>query len=689
MKPTNYSMKGIKPDIIGQLFPYSGSAISFDEHDIQADSISISHGTSVPGAFTVGGVILGSLSLTLLNNPTRNLQNGKPDYTSGKFSNFNWKGSHIKLSLKTDDGTHVQTVYMGDYFVDSHSEAGTTIALQCYDRLKYMDEYQLYEAKQASSNPLTFPTTTYNAIRNICQRRGFSDIRGLDQSIDSLPIADPNSDFMTERQFVSYCAQMLGKYAVVRYSGQNEYLLFTTYNTSSHHYDYDAGTTFSHDLRTEDITVTGVKVTSYDDKYTYTDGTTTGYQIVVDDNPLITNLNCGAVRYRISNAFDLSGGGLTYRPGTVEIVGTPELEAGDIIKVETGQESDIYMIATNIRYGTGLTISVTADADPADTDLRLSRSQYIKKMSKQAISDELNDPTSDLSQAIDGGSGGDDTEYITLPGCTVVNAGYANGANNRSNDVSFRMYPGAVMYWYRKVHPNPEVKSVDMYWVSRLNEYNGYPTAPSTGVEIVSVTIPEQKIKVPKEDGFFVAELLITSIKAPTRDEYFTQVPGAVASDYYNKVVGFGVTPASPAIIKVPMRVYSDTYTDAYSHVWSYRALQFAYDDNGVVTPLPYEYMTPNTIPRYPRSLVEFSAFSQYLKPTWSDIVSGTTESHYAIPICKIPMPATHFCISNVSDEGTHSDTTEGKWCITRTSSGTIGELIVPMADIFIDYDDE
>ena len=79
MKSTTYDMKGLKPKVSGTLWPYSGSGMALTDADILGDSISIIHGTSVPGEFTVGGVILGSLSLTLLNNPTRNLSNGKPD----------------------------------------------------------------------------------------------------------------------------------------------------------------------------------------------------------------------------------------------------------------------------------------------------------------------------------------------------------------------------------------------------------------------------------------------------------------------------------------------------------------------------------------------------------------------------------------------------------------------------------
>ena len=648
MKPTNYSMKGIKPEIIGQLFPYSGSAISFDEHDIQADSISINHGTSVPGAFTVGGVILGSLSLTLLNNPTRNLQNGKPDYTSGKFSNFNWKGSHIKLSLKTDDGTHTQTVYMGDYFVDSHSEAGTTITLQCYDRLKYLDEYQLYEAKQASSNPLTFPTTTYNAIRNICQRRGFSDIRGLDQSVDSLPIADPNSDFMTERQFVSYCAQMLGKYAVVRYSGQNEYLLFTTYNTSSHHYDYDAGTTFSHDLRTEDITVTGVKVTSYDDKYTYTDGTTTGYQIVVEDNPLITNLNCGAVRYRISNAFNLSGGGLTYRPGTVEIVGTPALEAGDIIKVETGQESDIYMIATNIKYGTGLTISVTADADPADTDLRLSRSQYIKKMSKQAISDELNDPTSDLSQAI----GDDGTELVTLPAVKVI-----------CWDATHPWFKYAG-HKFRFTYPDPD-PSYQGTGLLNLTQNIWCEAFGDDVVDMKQVTYPEQTIRVPKTEGKWAwVELLVTRIDTPS------------GTDYHNAGV-------SEATRDCPLKAYRDNPVKVRCVVERGADGRLYFHDYAVPGSARYD----RNVPQYRRPLIMYNGFTagEFGFVTAQPISEYSSYDHdytyrgFRFAVCEMPLPGYYFD-TNAPDVAGHEET-GGKWIYSTTSQGQTTWNPIPYYD--------
>ena len=416
MKQTSFDMKGFKPDISGYLIPESGSTIHFEENDVRADSLQLSHGTSVPGTFTVGGVILGSLNLTLINHPTRTTGQGKPDYTSGKFSGFNWKGSKIALYISVSNGSTTESLFMGNYYVDSHSESGVDIQVQAYDTIKVLDEYQIYEDNLFPIDPNTglhSNTTSTAALTTICNNRGIT-FAGWDQQADTFVISDPHNDLMTERQFISYIAQAVGKYAVLKYervSGNTyqEKLTFCTYNKTSGYYDYDAGATFSHDLRTNNITVTGVKVYTTDNKYTEEKGNTNGYQIVIDSNPFLDYASFRPAANMIYNVFN----GLTYRPGTAEIVGTPALEAGDIIKVRTGQETNLRMLVTNITYGTGLTITVTADADPADSDLRITRSQYIKQLAGQNISDELADPDSDLSKAIAGAGGGTVVHFPT------------------------------------------------------------------------------------------------------------------------------------------------------------------------------------------------------------------------------------------------------------------------------------
>lgn len=369
--------RGIKPLVRGEIIPAQGASIPFADNDVDGNSVSIITATSNPGEFTVGAAVMGQLTFTLLNG-------------SGAFSNIDWYDSKVAFHLLVGN----DDFEMGTFYVVDHKETGYCVTVTCYDALKVMDEYQLYEDKQDATTPLTFPTTVANAVSIIAGHRGLT-VTGLPAIASNIQIDDPNDDYMSERSFISYCAQCCGVF-VTAYRQQ---LRFGWYDTSGT--PYDMGVTFSHDLRTNDITITGVKVVTADGNRTETRGTT-GYQLEIEDNPLITADNIVAITGYIYSAVN----GITYRPGTVDIVGTPALEAGDRIEIETAQESGIILLATTINYGTDLTISITADCEPYAGDLRINRSRYIKKMAKQAVAEELADANSDLAQAIDQAAGG-------------------------------------------------------------------------------------------------------------------------------------------------------------------------------------------------------------------------------------------------------------------------------------------
>lgn len=364
---TNANVRGMKPEITGTLTLQGGNTVSLQNTDFVAGSLSITHGTSNANEFTVGGAVIGCIKFQLMND-------------RGQFSNINWYDSKIDLVLTFG----ANSVTYNDFFVVSHKETGARISVETYDRMKYLDEYQIYE------DILQFPTTAANAVSAIATARGLV-VSGM--AYPSMAIADPSDDTMTEREFISYVAQCMGQFVIV----DGTFLKFGWYNTSA---AYNAGTSFSHDLRTHDITIGAVKVTANDDTTTTTLGSGT-YTVKIENNPFITAANLSAIAQQIYTAVH----GITFRPGTASIMSDAAIEAGDCISVYTGTET-VTMLVTNITYKPTLRESVTADADPQESDLRLSKTDRIKKLAKDQIRNDLNDPTSDLARAIAGGGGG-------------------------------------------------------------------------------------------------------------------------------------------------------------------------------------------------------------------------------------------------------------------------------------------
>lgn len=387
---TTANIAGIKPAITGRLLLQSGTIVLSDR-DFMAGSIKFRGGTSESSEFSVGAAIIGGLDFTLIND-------------AKKFSGLDWFDSKVQISLEING----EVVDMGTYYVVKHYERGNVVTVECHDALKILDEYQIYE------DDITWPADSAAVASKIASRHGLS-VSGLTSGIQ---IPDPGNDLMTERECIAYIGQIHGKYV----RAHDTVISFEWYNTADVH---DAGTTFSHDLRTDDIEITGVKVTASDGTKTETRGES-GYMLSIKSNPFVTADNIAAIADKIGAAVT----GIKYRPGDVSIMSNPAIEPGDVLRVNTGQETGVIVIASTVTYTVSrLQESITSDAEPYSGDLRIKRSDYIKNQTQQTIDDELKNPDSNLSQAIGGGSSG--LTYLLLP---VGDFTYSNSGFTMSPD---------------------------------------------------------------------------------------------------------------------------------------------------------------------------------------------------------------------------------------------------------------
>jgi hypothetical protein len=367
---------GVKPQITGTLYLQNGSSVSLNNSDFKANTFAIQSGTSNSNEFTVGACVIGALNFTLMND-------------TGKFSGIDWYDSRVAITL--DFGSN-KTITYEYYWVVKHHEIGQLITVECYDALKILDEYNLYELTQ--NYGITFPCYVSDILNALSREHGFT-FSGC--SGTNIQLEDPKNEQMTQRALLSYIAQLCGQY-VKAYGIE---LRFGWYNLSS---TTHVGTSFSHDLRTSNITITGVKVSSYDDSATAEEPSGgSASPIEIEDNPFITANNVASVASTIYSA--IGSGTFSYRPGDVDILSNAAIEAGDALLVDTGEEQNVLVLATNITYKPQLRESIDSDAEPYAGDLRIDRSAYIKKQAQRAISDDLADSNSDLSKAIAGAGG--------------------------------------------------------------------------------------------------------------------------------------------------------------------------------------------------------------------------------------------------------------------------------------------
>lgn len=363
----------VKPKISGYLrgitSETTNNRINLSDSDFVYNTLTIRQSTSESGEFTVGAAIISSCNFTLWNY-------------AGKFNNWDWTNSAAEIYL--DFGA--DTVYLGSYVIISHVTSGNTIKVEALDWLKVFDSHTLGECG------ITWPKKATAVIDTIINT-GVQNmlVSGLDTVTDFM-LQDPADDEMTNRDALSYIAQCFGRFIISRSDEETKKttLLFSWYNTNN---AYSAGTTFSHNLRTDDINITGVEVTTADGSKTIKKGDSTGYVLKISDNPFISPSNVATV----ANNIAASCLGLTFRPGDFVVLNNVRIEAGDALTIDTHEEAGVLTLATDVTYKPAqVKESVTANAEEAAGDLQISKAAYVKKQ----IQNELNNENSDLNDKI-------------------------------------------------------------------------------------------------------------------------------------------------------------------------------------------------------------------------------------------------------------------------------------------------
>ena len=490
MRSIGVATRQYKPSFNMVLTDGNGQTYSITNGDVQSDSLAIRTGTSNSGELTLGAAVIGSLSVVLLND----------DKNSNKYDNVAWRGAHIEAAFTV----HGASVSLGTFYVNEHSEQGGTIRVVAYDSMQVLDGYKIYE------HNFTYPLDAVTAVNTIATARGLrvSGLTGV-----SLSLPDPGTDQMSERAFLSYVAQILCKYVVIKRLNGYDTIFFGWYDTA--HPVANAGTTFSHDLATSDYNPENFQIKVYDSNYTVTVRGTGGTgpltnAVYIENNPFIRSSNVGLPNPGGGMAYDIytQVHALTYRPGSADIVADIALEAGDVITVSTGPLGGTYtMIITNLTFGTGLTMSISSDADPSD-DMIFNPSTYFKKATQQAISDELADADSELSQALGGGGGDPDLELISIPAVQVIAAVDAN------DEPTMGFYDGFTTEFAARSAGHFQATPTMTYRKQGQSNNIG-------GIEIMEVTIPAQKIYIPKATGDKTfTDILVTGIRIPDCDEY-------------------------------------------------------------------------------------------------------------------------------------------------------------------------
>ena len=361
---------------------------TLDDSDLWQGGFKIHDGVTQMGQFTVGSCITNKLTVTLNN-------------TYDKFSEYDFDGAVVEayLGLPMKDG-RIEGIPKGIFTVENPQYDGATITLECLDNMYKFDvDYRNVNT--------VYPATLGQIVRDICS---YCKVRFQNERFenDDYEVKErPESDALTCRQILASCAQISCHYGRCDIYGGLEFKWFNREifeknsnldgkffddGTPSYQsgdsadggdfHDYSSGISadggtfddlnaFHHlyslsafSTSTDDVVITGVEVTEEfaeterDKKNSVLNGNE-GYVLQISGNNLIQKGAAATVAGYLGERLI----GMRFRPLSVQTLGDPTVEAGDVCYVTDLRQNSYRCLITNLTFVLGGFMDVSCDAE--------------------------------------------------------------------------------------------------------------------------------------------------------------------------------------------------------------------------------------------------------------------------------------------------------------------------------------
>ena len=418
-------------EITADITLLDGTILHLGNTKIWSGGVSFDDAVSEDESFT-------ALGSTVINTAALTIDNRDEAYSSYDFSD-----ATVVIYVGKTFGTTKEIHKKGTYHVDDPSYSTSLITLELVD---YMAEFDA-----AYDTTLTYPATLAEIVQDACSKCDVSLQTYTFPHSTYTVNTKPDSDSLTYREVIGWCATIAGCFARCNRDGKLELKWFDqeTLESRSDGYDggvfkpwlhpsnidggafnpwnegtvYDGGT-FSEDkpihyitslykekIGVDDVVITQVKVLvehETDDGSeikTYTSGSE-GYTIEISNNDFIT----------VDTATDVVAWlgtqliGLTFRQANVSHANSPAIEAGDIAVVwdSKGREHPILVTRTNfVPYGQQQTVCGAETPKRNSAQRYSSRSKaYVdaRKLVKREMTDREK-KLEELANALDAHSG--------------------------------------------------------------------------------------------------------------------------------------------------------------------------------------------------------------------------------------------------------------------------------------------
>jgi len=406
-----------------------GTKLELTCGDFIKDTFAIDDGVSGNGSFDIGSAIINQHKFVLNNY-------------EDKFSGYDFTGATIIPSVGLQLSASVEWLKKGIYTVDEAKMSGATISITALDNMAKFDK----TCNRAPAKGETLRELVMYACSACGVILGTSDFTNANYKL----VANVD-DALTWRQVISYAAQIAGCYAKINVNG---YLTFGWYDFSvfdsegeldgggldkydqatqvdgGDFTDYDQEITVdgggfseldayhhiytlaSQEICTDDVVITGIKVTEdTDDATTFLYGVE-GYVLGISDNPFIGKGQGETVATYLGEKIV----GMRFRPLKVSALSDPSIEAGDLAVISDRKGNAYRTVLTNLSYMIGNYETYTCDAETpsrlsADRNAALTKT-IVKKM-VEAEATEREKMFEDLNTRLEN-SGGLFTTFETL-----------------------------------------------------------------------------------------------------------------------------------------------------------------------------------------------------------------------------------------------------------------------------------
>lgn len=360
--------------------------------DAELYTFKISDNTSSQNSFDIGAVIANQLELKINN-------------IDGEYSKHNFSGAKIttRVGLELSE-EKTEWLKKGVFYAQPGTFTDDTVNVTATDSMTKFDT-------SYSKSNLQYPATLGQIVRDacdICDVAMSADIASFPQ--DNFVVATrPADTSITFRQILQHVGEIACLFFKIN---ADDKLTAAWYNTAlldleepeeiEKNEEVVKVEDYTGTIETDDVVITGIKVT--EENASGTDGEktgteyiygSTGYVLEIKENKLIQEGKGGTVAESVGKKLN----GITFRPLTIKCLGNPAVEAGDIAIVTDRKGRKYKTILTGVTYTAKASQELLCGAE---TPEQLSATRYSKATQVyRELRKQITQQRSEFSKAVE------------------------------------------------------------------------------------------------------------------------------------------------------------------------------------------------------------------------------------------------------------------------------------------------